>query len=66
MKPMYMKEKSVEKENVFFEEARREGIKKFEKKLLICMSQDVWIRSLSQKQETRDWESLRKPGMLRE
>jgi hypothetical protein len=41
MKPMYMKEKSVEKENVFFEEARREGIKKFEKKLLICMSQDV-------------------------
>jgi hypothetical protein len=30
------------------------------------MSQDVCIRSLSQKQETRGWESLTKPGVPRE
>jgi len=30
------------------------------------MSQDVWKSSLSQKQETRGWESLTKPGAPRE
>jgi len=37
---------------VCFEEARRESIKENEKKA-VDMSQDVCIRSLSEKQETR-------------
>jgi hypothetical protein len=31
------REKCIEKENVCFEEARREGIKEDNKKLLICL-----------------------------
>ena len=46
------REKCIEKENVCVEEARRESIKENEKKA-VDMSQDVCIRSLSQKQETR-------------
>ena len=46
------REKCIEKENVCFEEAGRESIKENEKKS-VDMSQDVCIRSLSQKQETR-------------
>ena len=51
------REKCIEKENVCFEEARRESIKENEKKAA-DMSQDVCTRSLRQKQETRGWESL--------
>jgi len=43
---MYVEEKSIEKENVCFEEARRESIKENERKA-VDMSQDVCIRSLS-------------------
>ena len=46
------REKCIEKENVCFEEARRESIKENEKEA-VDMSQDVCIRSLSKKQETR-------------
>ena len=47
------REKCTEKENVCFEEAQRESIKENERKAVADMSQDVCIRSLSQKQETR-------------
>jgi len=46
------KQELEETENVCFEEARRESIKENERKA-VDMSQDVCIRSLSQKQETR-------------
>jgi hypothetical protein len=49
---MYVEEKRGEKENARFEEARSESIKENEKKGG-DMSQDVCIRSLSQKQKTR-------------
>ena len=41
---MYVEEKSIEKENVCFEEARRESIKENERKA-VDMSQDVCLRS---------------------
>ena len=44
--------KSIEKENVCVEEARRESIKENKKKAF-DMSQDECIRSFSQKQGTR-------------
>ena len=49
------REKCIEKENVCFEEARRESIKENEKRAvdIVDVSQDVCIRSLSQRQETR-------------
>ena len=46
------REKCVKKENVCFEEARRESIKENKKKAF-DMSQDECIRSFSQKQGTR-------------
>jgi len=51
-KDVCRREKCIEKENVCFEEAQRESNKESEKKA-VDMSQDVCIRSLSQKQETR-------------
>jgi hypothetical protein len=53
MKHMCVEEK-VYKNNVCFEEVWRENIKEYEKKALY-KSQDLWIRYLSQKQETRGW-----------
>jgi len=49
---MYVEKKVYRERDVCFEEARRESIKENERKA-VDMSQDVCIRSLSQKQETR-------------
>jgi hypothetical protein len=53
-----------ERERLFWRSAKRRHQRRQQK--AFDMSQDVCIRSLSQKQETRGWESLTRPGVLRE